>query len=546
MQYLKEILQRNIMMHSAPDRRLPTVTAAQRGLSGNAAGVIQTYLTLTGITDISTINALSEFVTGLITDGLWNKIDVMYPFIGGNATAHSINLKDPGTYTITTWTGAIVHTNNGVTGTDSLNASFTVPFSHASQNANDFSFGTLGKFPASTTFSNISQSMFTAGTTSIAGDIRATPTQSYFRLLGGATINNALSGVNFTGSSRFYGVSSNSASTGFSLYSQFVQNAAISKGVTATGTSIAVQVSQTSGPAAVWTYSFWYTGKQLTETEMNNLNIRVQILNQTLDTIQTSTRANNYYINPSYNKVTNAFISNVGLANLTTNEINALEYLVNALQAGTNLWGVLGSIMPYVGNAIGIKVKDFKNATSVSVSAAGTVTGINSVALGIDAAATSSNMYPVTSFGISGTVGVYINEDIISTGTDLAHSTNRVYFSARYTATTAYLYVNGTFGTSLIQPTNTNAIGHYTITNISDIAGSQFILYKNAVSLGSGTTISSGNSGSLTVYGYPPGNRLASLRSQGIFYSSSAVLTPAQITELNTIIQQYVTLLNRA
>jgi hypothetical protein len=532
-------------MHSAPDRRLPTVTAAQRGLSGNAAGVIQTYLTLTGITDISTINALSEFVTGLINDGLWDKIDVMYPFIGGNVTAHSINLKNPGTYTITGWTGSVVHNSNGVTGTDSLNASFTVPFSHASQNANDFSFGTLGRFPASTGSTSSFYSLFSAGVTNIAIDVRSTPIGSFVRLLGGAFTSNALAGYSANGSTRFIGISSINASTAYSFISQFTQVSTISKGSTASGTSISVSLSSTTFPAAVFTYSFWYTGKQLTEAEMNNLNIRVQILNQTLDTIQTSTRANNYYINPSYNKVTNAFISSVGLANLTTNEINALEYLVNALQAGTNLWGVLGTIQPYVGNAIGVKVKEFRNASSLGVYSA-PATGINSVALGVDPASTSSTMTPGTSFGISGTLGVYINEDIISTGADLSHTNNRVYFSARYTSTTVYLHVNGTSGTSVIQPTNTNAIGHYTITNVSGVVGSQFILYKNAVSLGSGTTIASGTTGTQTVYGFPSNGIPSSLRSQGIFYSSSAVLTPTQITELNTIIQQYVTLLNRA
>jgi hypothetical protein len=541
LQCLKEILQDKIMMHSAPDRRLPTITTAQRGLSGNAAGAVQAYLALTGITDIAIIGALNDFVTGLINDGLWDKIDVMYPFIGGNATAHSINLKNPGLYTITTFTGSVVHNNNGVTGTDSANASFTVPFSHASQNPNDFSFGTLGRFPASTGSTSASFSLFLAGLTNIAIDIRSSALGSFVRLFGGTIIANTTAGYSASGAARFIGISSNSSSTAYSFINQYTQVSTIPKGLTASGTTISVSLSSASFPAAVFTYSFWYTGKQLTETEMNNLNKRVQVLNQTLDTIQGSTRSNNYYINPSYNKVTNAFISSIGVANLTSTEQNAIDYLVTALQGGTNLWSILGSIHPFVGSTIGAQSRELKTVTSTFSQSASTVSAVNATPLGVDPTAINSTLIPVNTFIMAGTFGTYITEESQSPNNDILWTLGRLNFQARTMSNTAYLQINS----GVIQPANTTAKGHYTITNTTNAtSASPFILYKNATALASGATSITGGSGSMYLFSYSGGGS-SSLRSQGIFYSSNTVLNQAQITELNSIVQQYISILGR-
>lgn len=531
-------------MHSAPDRRLPTITTAQRGLSGNAAGPVQAYLALTGITDIAIIGALNDFVAGLINDGLWDKIDVMYPFIGGNAIAHSINLKDPGLYTITTFTGSVVHNNNGVTGTDNVNASFTVPYSHASQNSTDFSFGTLGRFPLSTSSTSQSLSLFSAGGaggTTINIDIRSTPTGNFVKLFGGALTSNALAGYSANGSARFIGISSNSATTAYSFINEFTQVTTIPKGNTASGTSISVGLSILGWPAAVWTYSFWYTGKQLTETEMDNLNKRVQVLNQTLDTIQGSTRSNNYYINPSYNKVTNAFISSIGVANLTTDEQNAIDYLVIALQGGTNLWSVLGSIHPFVGSTIGAQSRELKTVTSTFSQSAGTISAVNATPLGVDPTAINSTLIPVNNFTMSGTFGTYITEESQSPNNDILWTLGRLVFRARTATDTAYLQLNS----GIIQPANTTAKGHYTITNATNVtSASPFTLYKNATALATGATSITGGSGSMYLFSYSGGGS-SSLRSQGIFYSSNTILSQAQITELDSIVQQYISILSR-
>jgi len=69
---------------------------------------INTVATLTDGQE-SIINTL---VTDLKTAGLWTKMDIIYPFIGGTATTHSYNLKAPADYQIT-WNGVWTHDANG-------------------------------------------------------------------------------------------------------------------------------------------------------------------------------------------------------------------------------------------------------------------------------------------------------------------------------------------------------------------------------------------------------------------------------------------------
>ena len=52
------------------------------------------FLKAAGITDATITSAVKTLVRGLQADGLWSKMKAIYPMVGGNATAHSYNLKD--------------------------------------------------------------------------------------------------------------------------------------------------------------------------------------------------------------------------------------------------------------------------------------------------------------------------------------------------------------------------------------------------------------------------------------------------------------------
>lgn len=48
----------------------------------------------------STVDAVTALVTALKAAGLWTLMDVIYPFVGGNASSCSLNLKNPSLYQI--------------------------------------------------------------------------------------------------------------------------------------------------------------------------------------------------------------------------------------------------------------------------------------------------------------------------------------------------------------------------------------------------------------------------------------------------------------
>jgi hypothetical protein len=79
----------------------------------------EAFFTAAGITDETQKTALDDLVVALKADGLWTKMRVIYPFVGGSASSHAVNLKSPGTYN-GTFEGGWTHAANGVTpnGTD--------------------------------------------------------------------------------------------------------------------------------------------------------------------------------------------------------------------------------------------------------------------------------------------------------------------------------------------------------------------------------------------------------------------------------------------
>jgi hypothetical protein len=76
------------------------------------------FLTAAGITDATISGAICTLVTSLKAQGLWTKIDAVYPFVGGTATTHKFNLKNPAdtnaAYRLS-FVGGWTHSANGAT-----------------------------------------------------------------------------------------------------------------------------------------------------------------------------------------------------------------------------------------------------------------------------------------------------------------------------------------------------------------------------------------------------------------------------------------------
>jgi hypothetical protein len=70
------------------------------------------WITQTGETDLTIINALNTREQGWITNGLTSKITAQYPMVGGGATKHSYNFMNTALYQLT-FTGGWTHSSNG-------------------------------------------------------------------------------------------------------------------------------------------------------------------------------------------------------------------------------------------------------------------------------------------------------------------------------------------------------------------------------------------------------------------------------------------------
>jgi len=77
------------------------------------------FITAAGISDSTQINAINALVIAAKANGWWTLCNAIYPFVGGTATTHKYNLKDPrdldAAFRIV-WNGSWTHNANGITG----------------------------------------------------------------------------------------------------------------------------------------------------------------------------------------------------------------------------------------------------------------------------------------------------------------------------------------------------------------------------------------------------------------------------------------------
>jgi hypothetical protein len=105
----------------------------------------QAFFTATGITNPTQMNAVNQLVLSLKSNSLWTKFIALYPYVGGTATTHKFNLKNPldtnAAYRIL-WAGGVTHNANGVTGngTNGYGETYIQPSTHLTQNSTHIAF----------------------------------------------------------------------------------------------------------------------------------------------------------------------------------------------------------------------------------------------------------------------------------------------------------------------------------------------------------------------------------------------------------------------
>lgn len=97
---------------------------------------VLSFLAATGITEPYIQQAVNTYVLGLKNENIWNRIVNLFPFVGGNATAHRVNLKSSGNFLGSTFVGGVTHNSYGITtnGTTGYFNTTTIPNVHLTLN----------------------------------------------------------------------------------------------------------------------------------------------------------------------------------------------------------------------------------------------------------------------------------------------------------------------------------------------------------------------------------------------------------------------------
>jgi len=72
------------------------------------------FINATGITNNGIRESINTLVVDLKANNLWNKLDVLYPFVGGTIDTNKYNLVNTGSYTIS-FSGGWTYNENGIT-----------------------------------------------------------------------------------------------------------------------------------------------------------------------------------------------------------------------------------------------------------------------------------------------------------------------------------------------------------------------------------------------------------------------------------------------
>jgi hypothetical protein len=105
---------------------------------------VTAFLTATGITDTTITSALEDLVADLKSYSIWDKMKAIYPFVGGTATTHKFNLKDPRDLDVAfrlAFNGGWTHSSNGAlpNGTNGFADTFLTPSTSLSLNSTHLS-----------------------------------------------------------------------------------------------------------------------------------------------------------------------------------------------------------------------------------------------------------------------------------------------------------------------------------------------------------------------------------------------------------------------
>lgn len=333
------------------------------------------FISAAGLTDTIQKNAVNSLVKDLKSAGLWTKMPAVYPMVGGTATAHKFNLKDPRDLNAAfrlTFNGGWTHDSGGAKGSDAngwaetyidVNAyvSTTGIPTHLGYYTTDFGtktsasgyryfMGVLENNAKNYYFASNATNTTTAGISGGLGSFGFLSTTATTGL--GLTMFNLGPSLGWSNSYyRYpYQIVRNASIVNdtqvFNSYNasptQWFPSATISlNGVKSySGGVYTVPSAQTSGTKC----AFASFGMGLTTTEIN---LYYRIVEKFQVALGRNTNATQpFYYNGNYDLNTNLFIINAGITD-TTHQL-AVGTLVNTLKTA-GIWSKMKAVYPFVG-----------------------------------------------------------------------------------------------------------------------------------------------------------------------------------------------------
>jgi len=312
----------------------------------------QAFITATAITDTTQKNAINDLVLDLKAAGVWTKMKALYPMVGGTATTHKFNLKDPrdldAAYRLT-FAGGWTHSSTGALPNGSTGYADTnlIPSSILNDYNSHMSY--YSRTNSLSDFWNDTgcQDDFPLGT----------PRQLYIKFAGTFVFSNQQNDGN-----RIFQVNANSL--GFAMVSRTSQtnmkayrNASIAGSNTTSATGARPGINPLLGG---WLYrnssgnlqryygdkqcAFSSIGDGLTDLESN---LFYQIVEKYQYALGRNVNTNqSFYFNRNYSNETNAFIFNGAISDAT--QQSAINTLVNDLKAA-GIWTKMKAVYPMVG-----------------------------------------------------------------------------------------------------------------------------------------------------------------------------------------------------
>jgi hypothetical protein len=211
-----------------------TTLGRQVGVPIVADADAQAFLNAAVITDVTQANAVNTLVVDLKAANIWTKMKALYPMVGGSATSHKFNLKDPRDLDAAfrlAFNGGWVHSSTGAlpNGTNGYADTYLTPSTSLSQNSTHISYYSR----TNTAHYGIDFGVYAITPQAcLYGVIKDTDGKTYFRVNRNASIPE--SSLTMTSASVFFMLNRVTGNSGESV---FVNNTKTTFGQTSTGLS---------------------------------------------------------------------------------------------------------------------------------------------------------------------------------------------------------------------------------------------------------------------------------------------------------------------